>query len=92
MGNSGIMFDPKILNLFIKKIVPYPVGTNVELSNGRKGIVIENFSNSFMRPKIKVFPLPDEVGSEEIIYDLCNDPSLLNVTVLGISRKQAHKL
>lgn len=87
MGNAGVMFDPKILELFIKKIVPYPVGTIVELSNGRKGIVIENYPNSFMRPKIKIIP-PADNPYEDIVYDLCNDPCLLNVTVLGISRKK----
>ncbi|HAN21109.1 MAG: hypothetical protein A2Y15_04890 [Clostridiales bacterium GWF2_36_10] len=90
MGNAGVMFDPKILDLFIKKIVPYPVGTVVDLSNGKKGIVIENFPNSYMRPKIQIIPTMNNL-KENIIYDLCNDPELLNVTVIGINRTKENK-
>lgn len=85
MGNAGVMFDPKILSLFIKKIVPYPAGTVVDLSNGKKGIVEENYPNSFMRPRIKIIPSEGEIIQKEI-YDLCNDPELLNVTVIGINK------
>lgn len=85
MGNAGVMFDPKILEIFIKKIVPYPVGTKVDLSNGKKGIVIENFPNSYVRPKIQIIP-EDGDESDNLIYDLCNDQTLLNVTVIGINK------
>jgi hypothetical protein len=90
MGNAGIMFDPKILSLFIKKIVPYPVGTIVDLSNGKKGVVTENYPDSFMRPKIKIIPANENIN-EKSVYDLCNDPELLNVTVLGISKSKENK-
>jgi HD-GYP domain-containing protein (c-di-GMP phosphodiesterase class II) len=83
MGNAGTMFDPKVLELFIKKIVLYPVGTVVRLSNGKNGVVIENYSNSYMRPKVKI--LSDNNGPEEI-YDLTNNPDLFNVTVIGINK------
>lgn len=82
MGNAGIMFDPKVLDIFIKKIVPYPVGSVVNLSNGKKGIVIENFPKSYVRPRIKL--ICGEGDGD--IYDLCHDPSLLNVTVVGIEK------
>jgi len=87
MGNAGIMFDPKILDIFMKKIVPYPVGTVVNLSNGKKGIVIENFPNSNMRPRIKILPEVDNLDECEI-YDLCNNPELLNVTIIGINKSK----
>ncbi len=85
MGNAGIMFDPKVLAIFMKKIVPYPVGSVVNLSNGKKGIVIENYPNSYVRPRIKLIPEKIETDGN-IIYDLCNDPTLLNVTVIGIDK------
>lgn len=85
MGNAGVMFDPRILNLFIKKIVPYPVGSVVNLSNGKRGIVIENYINSFLRPKIKLIPTDPTVTEE--IFDLCNDPKLLNVTITGTNKE-----
>ncbi len=85
MGNSGMMFDPDVVNLFRKKVVLYPVGTVVRLSNGRKGTVVENSPANIMRPKIRLHT--DQAGSgEENIYDLYNDPALYNVTVIGIDK------
>lgn len=82
MGNTGTMFDPKVLEIFLKKIVLYPVGSIVRLSNGKRGMVIENYPHSFMRPKVKI--ISDNPNDPEEIYDLYNDPKLLNVTILGI--------
>ncbi|HOQ15146.1 MAG TPA: HD-GYP domain-containing protein, partial [Bacillota bacterium] len=68
--------------IFLKKIVLYPVGSIVRLSNGKRGMVIENYPYSFMRPKVRI--ISDNPNDPEEIYDLYNDPSLLNVTILGI--------
>jgi HD-GYP domain-containing protein (c-di-GMP phosphodiesterase class II) len=38
---SGKLFDPHVTKVFLKKIAPYPVGTDVELSNGYRGLVVE---------------------------------------------------
>lgn len=81
MGGSGIMFDPKVVEMFTRKIVPYPVGTCITLSNGRTGIVIENNSNCCMRPKIRIV----SDSEEETVLDLYNDRELLNVTIVGVA-------
>ena len=81
MGGSGSQFDPGIVKTFVKKIVPYPVGTCVNLSNGQTGIVIKNFENYGMRPQVKII---SSQGGE--IYDLCNNRELLNVTITGIAQ------
>jgi HD-GYP domain len=91
MGNSGVMFDPKVVNLLIKKIVLYPVGTTVVLSNGKIGTVIKNYPSSIMRPKIRLQPDMVDPGGKTI-YDLYNDLSLYNVTVTGIERKKNEKI
>ncbi|KPU43069.1 cyclic di-GMP phosphodiesterase response regulator RpfG [Oxobacter pfennigii] len=54
MGAADRHFDYKIVSAFVKKIVPYPIGTLVRLSNGDIGVVEEIFSNMPLRPKIKV--------------------------------------
>jgi HD-GYP domain-containing protein (c-di-GMP phosphodiesterase class II) len=90
MGNSGVMFDPDILNIFIKKIVLYPVGTVVSLSNGEKGTVIGNHPGSIMRPVVRL--LSDSETEGTVIYDLYNDPALLCVTVTGIDRTKESKV
>lgn len=85
LGNTGVMFDPEIIEVFVKKIVLYPVGATVNLSNGEKGVVIKNYPGSTMRPKICLCP-SETHPDESIIYDLSNDPSLYNVTITGINK------
>ncbi len=87
MGNSGLLFDPAIVSTFMRKIVPYPVGSNVVLSNGLRGVVIHNYNGGLMRPRIKVIR-ENEQGVDEVqeVLDLYNDPLLLNVTVIGFDK------
>lgn len=89
MGNSGTMFDPKILDIFLKKIELYPVGTVVKLSNGKTGRVIETYRDCCMRPKIMLIPSNND-PDRYVIYDLRNNPELLNVTVIGINRPKGN--
>jgi len=78
MGNSGQAFNPEIVNVFIKKIAPYPVGVQVELSNGLTGIVFHNHENAMMRPLIKLIPLPGQ--AKENYLDL-NKADFHNITI-----------
>jgi HD-GYP domain-containing protein (c-di-GMP phosphodiesterase class II) len=80
MGGSGTFFDPKIVSVFAKKVVPYPAGTSVILSNGLKGLVVENYMSYCMRPKVKIIS-----NQTDYYLDLCNDRKLLNVTIVGIT-------
>ncbi|HOJ09000.1 MAG TPA: HD-GYP domain-containing protein, partial [Clostridiales bacterium] len=54
MGNGGILFEPHILKQFLKIITPYPVGTGVQLSNSKSGIVAKNYADCCMRPIVKI--------------------------------------
>jgi len=60
MGGGGTFFDIDVVKEFSKIVAPYPVGTCVKLSNNLVGIVVENFSDCCMRPKIKI--IKDEHG------------------------------
>lgn len=83
MGNSGAAFDSNLVELFVRKIAPYPVGTTVALSNGYIGIVIENYELLSLRPKIRVFRIGDrEVTPFEI--NLKDDFSYLNVIITDV--------
>ncbi len=77
MARCGLEYDPYLLNLFLQQIAVYPVGCEVELSNGKKAIVIENFRNFTLRPTVKL------IGTGEIC-DLRNDPLLRNVTITNL--------
>ncbi|MCH4888626.1 HD-GYP domain-containing protein [Acidaminobacter sp. JC074] len=51
---SNTKFNPKVVEAFIKHIVPYPKGALVELSNGEIGVIDEIHPHLPLRPKIRV--------------------------------------
>lgn len=55
MAHADSLFDFKIANVFARKIVPYPVGTYVKLSNNQKGIITHNNPNHPLRPIVRTF-------------------------------------
>jgi len=54
MGSAGRHFDFQMVSAFVKKIIPYPIGTLVRLSNGKIAIVEEINPNFPLRPKVKI--------------------------------------
>lgn len=80
MGGSGVLFDPELVNIFVKKVAPYPLGTCIKLSNGEAGIVIENYEDACLRPKVKL--ISQHEG--EIVLDLKNDENTWNITIVDI--------
>jgi HD-GYP domain-containing protein (c-di-GMP phosphodiesterase class II) len=48
-------FDPTIFQAFVKSMGIYPVGSLVQLSSGRIGVVTEQGHKSLTHPKVKVF-------------------------------------
>ena len=54
MSEAGRAFDPRIIELFARKIAVYPVGCEVELSNGKRAVVIKNHKNYPLRPKVRL--------------------------------------
>jgi len=77
MGDGGQRFDPVLVNEFIKKIVPYPVGTIVKLSNNEVGIVSAVNNDFPWRPRVTV--LKD--GKQDYTIDLIH---VSNITIKGI--------
>ncbi|WP_199611206.1 HD-GYP domain-containing protein [Flocculibacter collagenilyticus] len=47
-------FDEELLQLFIKAVGIYPVGTTVKLSSGKLGIVVARNHNTPTQPRVKV--------------------------------------
>ena len=54
MGSAGRLFDFEMAKIFVRKIVPYPVGSLIKLSNGDVGVVQETRINYPLRPKVKI--------------------------------------
>jgi len=84
MGGGGSYFDPVIASCFAGRIAPYPIGTSVQLSNNKIGIVVENYSDCSIRPRIKIIMDKDKTINPYFI-DLKNDTSTLGITITGIA-------
>ncbi len=74
MGAGGVEFDFNLIDLFVKKIVAYPVGCEVRLSDGRTAIVVKNYADFILRPCIKLIPTGE-------ILDLKEDPDARCITI-----------
>jgi HD-GYP domain-containing protein (c-di-GMP phosphodiesterase class II) len=83
LGSVETLFDPRVSTVFIRKVAPYPVGTTVRLSNGDMAIVLENFEEVCLRPRVRVIKKDGEdVAPHEI--NLATDYSLLNIVITGV--------
>lgn len=82
MGNSGSHFNSEYVDLFLKRISPYPVGTIVDLSNNSVGIVMENYTDCCLRPKIKILE-QNKVKVTPYIVNLRNDREYLDIIITG---------
>jgi len=78
-GNSGRAFNPELVQVFLKKIAPFPLGVEVLLSDGRSGIVCKNHEDNLLRPVISLFATNDTHDGHEI--DLNNDVDSYNITI-----------
>lgn len=54
MGAGGLMFDPKVVEALLMYVPFYPKGTQVMLSDGREGIIVENSGTRNLRPLLRL--------------------------------------
>ena len=67
--------DLKVMQSFLESVILYPVGTNVDLSNGEKAKVVANNAKYVLRPTV--------VGlTSGRVYELATDMSCANVIIL----------
>lgn len=80
MGSCGSQFDIELATIFTHKIVPYPEGTIVKLSNITYGVVVQVNIDFPMRPKVRI--LEKNIPTENMkVIDLMTST---NITILGI--------
>src|SRR3712207_6014647 len=53
-GGVGTAFDPEVVAVFNKVVVPYPPGYEVDLADGRKGVVVEVDLDAPFEPHVRV--------------------------------------
>ncbi len=78
-SRAGVEFDFQMVELFGKRVVPYPIGTEVQLSNGCIGIVGSIHELIPSRPVIRILEDPDQRRATPYEVDLSKQ---LNITVL----------
>ncbi len=81
MGNAGGRFDYNMVVSFVRKIIPYPIGTLVNLSTGQYAYVEEINVNYPLRPVICIKDPSDETIDGTIV-------NLLEVTNIVIRKIQ----
>ena len=72
MGGCGLLFDKEVVTVLIKFVPMFPKGTEVELSDGRDGIILENTDIHNLRPVVRLHD-----GS---LLDLA-EPEYFNTTI-----------
>ncbi|MDF2547909.1 MAG: hypothetical protein K0R93_2807 [Anaerosolibacter sp.] len=80
MGSGGRYFDMDMVKSFVKKVIPYPIGTIVRLSNGAVGIVEEINQEYILRPILKIMKENDKM----ILPFLCDLKKEHNLVIEGV--------
>lgn len=78
LGGSGQHFDYEVTKAFLRAFNPYPVGSMVQLSDKRHGVVIKHNEN-VLRPVVRIM---GRFPGEEL--DLMNDFRFLTTSVTGL--------
>ncbi len=86
LSGNDVLFDPEIVNCFIRKVTPYPSGTIVKLSNNSVAIVVENFEGHGNRPLVRVF-IESSNSVEPYLVDLRKKENL-SLTIIGVKKDQ----
>ena len=64
---AGTAFDPEVVAAFKKVVAPYPIGTEITLADGRRGIIAKVPSSAPDEPLVRVTHAAD--GAELDVYE-----------------------
>lgn len=81
MGCANTHFDIEVMDHFLRRVVAYPVGSMVLLSDGRQAVVAQNYPQNIMRPLLHTL---GEVGESVLVLDLLNDRACFNITIKDV--------
>lgn len=76
-------FEPAIFQAFVKSKGIYPVGSLVQLTSGRIGVVVEQTAKSLTTPKVKVF-----FSTKSNMHIA---PTVVDLSVQGTTDKISHR-
>lgn len=72
LEGSGTLFDPDVVNAFRRVVAPFPAGTEVELTDGRQGIVASVPEEAIDRPVVRIIA----GGVKGVEVALADEPGL----------------
>ncbi|MBD8028357.1 HD-GYP domain-containing protein [Ureibacillus sp. Re31] len=72
----GTIFDERVVDAFKKSVVHYPNGTILMLSDGRRGIVVEQNSKNAALPSIRIFEENQERINNTYVIHLADEPNV----------------
>lgn len=78
LGGCDQHFDYEVTKAFLRAFNPYPIGTMVQLSDKRHGVVIRH-NEHVLRPVVRIM---GKFAGEEL--DLMNDFRFLTISITGI--------
>jgi HD-GYP domain-containing protein (c-di-GMP phosphodiesterase class II) len=55
---AGTQFDPDVVGVFVRLVAPFPPGVEVNLSNGRRAVVVSVPEEALDRPHVRVIDGP----------------------------------
>ncbi len=81
MGDAGILYDFNVVNLFAKRVIAYPNGTYVKLSNGDIGEIIASNKDIPLRPVVEILKYGNH-NEKYLTLDLKHNLSIVITNVV----------
>jgi HD-GYP domain-containing protein (c-di-GMP phosphodiesterase class II) len=88
VSGSGTAFDPEVVGVFRRVVVPYPPGSEIVLADGRAGVVVAVRDSQFERPLIRIGFAADGNPVEPYEIDLATDGDVA-LPVLTVPQRKA---
>lgn len=80
MAGSDIQFDHEIVQIFMHVVCAYPAGTIVLLCEGSSAVVVKNYSENVLRPRVRLLE-DSPLGQKGTEIDLYEDVTALHLTI-----------
>jgi len=69
LKGRGTMFDPDVVDTFAMLVAPFPPGSPVELTDGRRGVVVSVPEVAIDRPVVRILEGPDAQTEVALKFD-----------------------
>src|SRR3954470_20501624 len=76
LDGAGRAFDPDVVDVFRRVVTPYPPGVEIELGDGRRGVVVSVPQSDLTRPLVRVAWEPGGQRVSPYELDTATEPDL----------------